>query len=95
MTTNKAKSLAWYKDVPQRDGSTSHFEVIHCPTTSGSSWQKYIETGETPDVVLYCASVYGWTTLTACEKLCPRYYSCDNVAVCDDYLCQYEGGKEQ
>lgn len=93
MVVSKTKDLAWYKDVPQNDGTVSHFEVLHCSTECGSAWLKYIETDEVPDVLIYCARIYGWTTLTACEQLCPCYYSCDNVAACGDYLCEYEGGK--
>lgn len=74
--------------------SESHFDIIDCSTASSSSRQKYIKTGESPDVLLHCARLCGWTTLTACEQLCPRYHSCDNAAACDDYLCEYEEGKE-
>lgn len=35
------------------------------------------------------------STLDKCEKGCPRYYSCDTVAMAEDILKEYEFGKKK
>lgn len=42
------------------------------------------------DIAFYCARIEGKTTLTACEKLCPRHSSCDTAAMANDELASYE-----
>ena len=42
------------------------------------------------DIAFYCAKLDGKTTLTACEKFCPRYSSCDTAGMANDELASYE-----
>lgn len=46
-----------------------------------------LDNGE--DIAFYCARLEGKTTLTACEEFCPRYSSCDTVAMANDELASY------
>ena len=43
--------------------------------------------GSSVDCLFHCAMVGGATTLSACQMLCPKYYSCDTVAKANDELC--------
>lgn len=47
------------------------------------------------DIAFYCARIEGKTTLTACEKLCPRHSSCDTAAMANDELASYERSEKQ
>lgn len=42
------------------------------------------------DVFFHCGRIDSHTVLDACEKLCPRYSSCDTVAEMNDILRDYE-----
>ena len=39
-----------------------------------------------------CSGHDNWT-LSDCEKYCDKYYSCDNVAIANDILKDYEEGE--
>lgn len=43
-----------------------------------------------PDIFFHCGRIDSHTVLDACEKLCPRYSSCDTVAEMNDILRDYE-----
>lgn len=48
------------------------------------------------DVCFHCARIVeGYTTLSACERFCGRYYSCDTVAEANDELVKYEQEDKQ
>lgn len=42
------------------------------------------------DICFHCAYVEGYTTLSACEALCERYYICGTIAEANDELVKYE-----
>ena len=42
------------------------------------------------DIVFNCGMLEGCTTLTACEYFCPKYSSCDTIAMANDELALYE-----
>lgn len=60
--------------------------------------REYLTKVDTPIIVhdhgcvgfLYCARIEGYTTTTACEKMCPHYSSCQNIADMDDTFKQAE-----
>lgn len=46
------------------------------------------------EIVFTCNCEGCMTTLGACEKLCPRYYRCDTVALANDALKEIEGQED-
>lgn len=50
---------------------------------------------EGKDVCFHCGMIEGYTTLTACENMCPRYYYCDTVAMANDVLVEVEQGSDK
>lgn len=60
--------------------------------------KEYITQVDTPIIIyegeyeglLYCARIQGYTTMTACEKMCPHHSSCDNIADMDDIFKEAE-----
>ena len=47
--------------------------------------------GQEVDCIFPCAMLQGYTTMTACEYFCSRYYRCDNIAMADDEIKEWEG----
>lgn len=92
---DEIEGFAWREEVPQNDGTVKNFDCLNC---CGSIAPKILDLGSADccsrDVLLHCARLGGWTTLTACMEFCPRYDSCNNVAWADDFLWEYEGGRE-
>ena len=50
------------------------------------------ENGQEVDCFFHCAMLQGYTTMTACEHFCTRYYRCDNIAMADDEIKEWEEG---
>lgn len=50
----------------------------------------YYNDGKDVDCTFYCAMLQGFTTITACEHFCNRYYRCDNIASADDEIKEME-----
>ena len=48
------------------------------------------ENGREVDCIFHCAMLQGYTTMTACEHLCKRYYRCDNIAIANDEIEECE-----
>ena len=44
------------------------------------------ENGREVDCIFHCAMLQGYTTMTACEHFCKRYYRCDNIAIANDEI---------
>ena len=45
--------------------------------------------GQEVDCVFPCAMLQGYTTMTACEHFCSRYYRCDNIAMADNEIKEW------
>lgn len=92
-------NLIWERE-PEVDWSevpvgTKIFEQMTGIDIGNGDEPKIIERllNKTVDVNFYCARIEGYTILDACEKLCPRYSSCDTVAEMNDVLKEYEDSK--
>ena len=48
------------------------------------------ENGREVDCIFHCAMLQGYTTMTACEHFCKRYYRCDNIAIANDEIEEWE-----
>ena len=73
--------------------------IDHLKAESKSKSQ-ITETDEGPDVYMKsicgCANILDNNWLSRdCERFCPRYYNCHNIAIANDILAEYELNNEE